>query len=562
MECAARPESRPTQRIETMSSVIANPIFRNILRGILVWAPLWIGTTALFGTLGILYILFFKQDQFLASQAILVRDEANGAVMRLGRFQTQAEMKAAQETILEMAKSHQVVREALSATGPEPERFSFSFGPAEAFPSTRQIEDFAKDAIAVHAPKGTEFGVTEVIYIDIKSNSQQRALDLNRALCDALESRLQQVRTARADSVIAELSYARDAAKAELKVATDQLHVMEREAGTDLSDLRGMTDMIAGGSSARLEYDQIKNELRQTEQTLQQLQSDRELLHKAIEDPASFVIAPSALLNSQPGLKRFREGLVDAQLSASQLSGKFTEEHPLVIASNSAQNTIVQRFSRELRASIESIEADLAVVEKKRERLESQRILLEGRLSQIADGRARYANLATDVKSRNAILENAERELAEATAARDSSRSTSLLTRLDAPIVSDKPVGPGKTMLAAVCTAAGLAFGLGIVFLITPIDAGPTFGRRISDRFHGRRQSDTATTETPNPTSAAPPATPTPSLDIAAVEKTFKDSGSRISSTRAGDPREWKTEPFDPRVTPRPRSRNADSDNG
>jgi succinoglycan biosynthesis transport protein ExoP len=545
-----------------MSSVIANPIFRNILRGLLVWAPLWIGTTALFGTLGILYILFFKQDQFLASQAILVRDEANGAVMRLGRFQTQAEMKAAQETILEMAKSHQVVREALSTTGPEPERFSFSIEPAEEFPSTRQIEDFAKNAISVHAPKGTEFGITEVICIDILSNSQQRALELNRALYDALESRLQQVRTVRADSVIAELSYARDAAKAELKIATDQLHVMEREAGTDLSDLRGMTDMIAGGSSARLEYDQIKNELRQTEQTLQQLQSDLELLRKAIVDPASFVIAPSALLNSQPGLKRFREGLVDAQLSASQLSGKFTEEHPLVIASNSAQNTIIQRFSRELRASIESIEADLAVIEKKRERLEGQRVQLEDRLSQIADRRSRYANLAADVKARIAILENAERELAEATAARDSSRSTSLLTRLDAPIVSDKPVGPGKTMLAAVCTLSGLAFGLGIVFLITPIDAGPTFGRRISDRFNGRRQSDTVTNETPKTTSAAPPATPAPSIDIAAVEKTFKDSGSRISSTRAGDAREWKTEPFDPRVTPRPRSRNADSDNG
>jgi succinoglycan biosynthesis transport protein ExoP len=490
-----------SKKIAPMSSVIANPIFRNILRGILVWAPLWIGTTALFGSLGVLYLLFLKEDQFLASQAILVRDEANGAVMRLGRFQSQAEMKAAQETILEMAKSHQVVREALEKTGPEPALWSFDLEPAGTFPTLRQIEDFAKDTISIHAPKGTEFGVTEVIYIDIKSNTQARALELNRALCDALESRLQQVRTVRADSVIAELSYARDAAKAQLILATDQLHAMEQEAGTDLSDLRGMTDMIAGGSSARLEYDQIKNELRQTEQGLQQLRSDRDLLRKAIEDPTSFVIAPSALLNNQPGLKRFREGLVDAQISGSQLSGKFTEEHPLVVASNAAQNSIIQRFSRELRASIESIEADIAVIERKRERLEEQRVTLEDRLSRLADRRASYANLATDVKSRNAILENAERELAEATAARDSSKSTSLLTRLDAPIVSDKPIGPGKTTLAVVCAGAGLALGLGIVFLVTPIDAGPTFGRRISDRFSGRRATDSVT---------SPPRVPSP----------------------------------------------------
>lgn len=557
------------ERLLTMSSVIANPIFRNILRGILVWAPLWIGTTALFGTLGILYILLFKQDQFLASQAILVRDEANGAVMRLGRFQSQAEMKAAQETILEMAKSHQVVREALEKIGPEAKGISMGWA-AESFPSTRQIEEFAKESISIHAPKGTEFGVTEVIYIDIKSSTRQRALALNKALCDALESRLQQVRTVRADSVIAELSYARDAAKAELKISTDKLHVMEREAGTDLSDLRGMTDMIAGGSSARLEYDQIKNELRQTEQTVQQLQSDLDLLRKAIEDPASFVIAPSSLLNSQPGLKRFREGLVDAQLGSSQLSGKFTEEHPLVIASNSAQNTIIQRFSRELRASIESIEADIAVMERKRERLEGQRVTLERRLSQLADRRALYANLAADVKSRNAILENAERELAEAAAARDSSKSTSLLTRLDAPIVSDKPIGPGKTMLAVVCTGAGLAFGLGIVFLITPIDAGPTFGRRISDRFNGRRHTDTVASETPSappaaeqlPTPSAPPTAehlPTPSAPPAApqlatpsaasVEQVFQEVVSDASSSRIE--RSRSSEGNDSRIRPR-----------
>lgn len=473
-----------------MSSVVANPIFRNLLRGVLVWAPLWIGTTVVFGAIGVFYILFLKQDLFLASQAILVRDEANGAVMRLGRFQSQAEMKAAQETILEMAKSHQVVREALEIVGPEPPSFSLPWSSPAPYPSSRTVEDTAKSGISIHAPKGTEFGVTEIIYIDVTSSSQERALAINQALCDGLEKRLQQIRLVRADGVIAELLHARDAAHAELTTATDALHSMERDAGTDLSDLRGMTDMIAGGSSARLEYDQIKNELRQTEQMLHQLQSDRELLVKAIEDPASFVFAPSALLNSQPGLKRFREGLVDAQLNGSQLSGKFTEQHPLVIASNTAQDTIIQRFSRELRASLQSVEADITVAERKKDRLENQRLQLEARLSELADNRAKYANVAADVKSRTSILDAAERALAEATAARDSSKSTSLLTRLDAPIVSDKPLGPGRTTLAGVCAAAGMAFGLGIVFLITPIDAGPTFGRRISDRFYGRRSTD------------------------------------------------------------------------
>ncbi len=538
----------------TMSSVIANPIFRNLLRGIIVWAPMWIGTTVLFGTLGLVFVLFFKQDVYLASQAIMVRDEAGGALMRLGRFQTQAEMKAAQETILEMAKSHLVVRQALETVGPEPQGMSWglSWGNEESvFPSTRQIEETATRAIAVHAPKGVEFGVTEVIYIDVSSDSQSRSLELNNALCTALEERLQQVRCARADSVIAELMHARDSAHRELNAATDALQEREQAAGADLSDLRGMTDMIAGGSSARLEFDQIKNELRQTEQMEQQLSSDRELLLQAIQDPTSFVVAPSSLLNSQPGLKRLREGLVDAQLSGSQLTGKFTEVHPLVIASKAAQGSIVQRFTQELKASLASVEADLSVVAGKRARLESQKDVLDQRLSHLADHRAQYANLAADVKSRLSILEAAERELAAATAARDSSKSTSLLTRLDKPIVNDKPLGPGKTTLLAICGMAGLAFGLGIVFLITPIDAGPTVGRRISDRLYGRRANDTeetfrrasdglaspqrsANTVRPAPSPVAEGATLSPQIDAAFQE--MVRGATATSEPKALDP--------------------------
>jgi len=529
-----------------MGSAITNPVFRNLLRGILVWAPLWIGTMILFGALGTAYVMFLKQDAYLASQAIMVRDEANGAIVRLGRFQSQSDMKAAQETILETAKSHQVVRSALESVGPAPKLFpGWSFGAEEEFPSLRLIDETARRAISVHAPKGAEFGVTEVIYIDVTSTPRDRALALNLALCEALEARLQQVRRARADSVIAELTHARELARNELAASTEQLHAMELEAGTDLSDLRGMIEFSSSSSSTRLEFDQIKNELRQTEQTLQQLRSDRDMLLAAIEDPAAFVVAPSALLNSQPGLKRLREGLVDAQLSGSQLTGKFTDDHPLVIAANSAQSTIIQRFSEELRASLASIEADVTVAEQNQARLEAKKKSLEMRLTQLTNNRAQYSNFAAEVKSRVSILESAERALAEALAARDSSQSTSLLTRLDAPIVSDKPIGPGRLTLIAVCAAAGLAFGLGIVVLITPLDSGPTYGRRISDRFQGRRQAD----RVPAATSPLPAS---PELEAAFGELARPPIERRGASS---DPNRWNDSDSEARMQPRPANR-------
>lgn len=471
-----------------MSAFIANPTVRSIIKGVLVWAPLWISTTVLFGGIGVAYVFLVKQDTYLASQALLVRDEATGAVMRLGRFQSQAEMKAAQETILEMAKSQAVVRDALVAVGPPKGLGSWlDWGD---YPSKELIEETAKSSILVHAPKGTEFGVTEVIYMDVKGNSQDEALALNKSLADALEARLQQVRRARADGVLAELTHARDSAQLELADSTHRLHEIENAAGSDLSDLRGMTEMVPGAATSRVELDQTKTELRQAAINREALMADREMLVLATKDPTSFIVAPGAVLNSQPGLKRLREGLVDAQLSGSQLAGKFTDDHPAVVASHSAQGSIVRRFLQELTASIAGVDSDIALVDARTERLEKQKKSAEERLAKLADSRSAYANLLSEVKSKVGNFEAAERALAEVRAARDSSVSTSLLTRLDSPIVSDRPIGPGKTMICALCTIAGLVFGLGIVFVVTPIDASPVFGRRSQDRSLGRRDAD------------------------------------------------------------------------
>jgi succinoglycan biosynthesis transport protein ExoP len=477
-----------------MSAFVSNPALKSILRGVVVWAPLWILSTVVFGSIGVVYAYFLKSDIYLSSQALLVRDEANGAVMRLGRFQSQAEMKAAQETILEMAKSHQVVQDALAAVGQSPTLLSwmdFRWTETEGgFPSKELIEQTAKNAIQVHAPKGTEFGVTEVIYLDVKATSPKEAVQLNNALCDSLEARLQQVRKARANGVIEELSHARESAQKALMKCTKELNEIERRAGSDLTDLRGMTDNLSGANTSRVEYDQIKNEIRQVEASKQTLLSDKDLLSRASEDPNGLKLAPSAILNAHPGLKRISEGLVDLQISRANILGKFTPFHPSAVASRSAQESITNRFHQELKSSLASVDADIALADQKLLRLEAQKRIAEERLSKLAGGRASYANLAAEVKSRSAMLDACEKSLAEAQAARDASVSTSLLTRLDAPIVSDRPIGPGRTTLAGMCAIAGLLIGLGFVFVITPIDFGPAYGRRAVDRATGRRTAD------------------------------------------------------------------------
>ena len=493
----------------SMSEPILNQNLKRFLHTLLVWLPLWLGTTVGFGVLGAFYAFFLKEDYWLASQALLVRDEANTGSLRLGRFDSESQMKAAQETILEVARNHQVVQEALLLVGEE-KRWWPSIE-KEPWPSLDLVRGTAGSLISIRAPKGAEFGATEVIYLDVKQRSPKRAVAFNQSLCQVLEARLQQMRKQRAESIQHELLYARDLARDQLRIATEQLQAIERGVGLELSDLRGMTDIIGGGGgSGRQHLDQLKAELRVAEASHQELLNQLGLLEEAIADPTAFVVAPSNVITSQPGLKRLREGYAEAQLNASQLSGRFTDEHPLLVAARRTQDSIQGRLLTELQSSKINLQQEIQTNQQKIDRLRKLQAETEEKLNLLADKRAEYANLIAEVKTRATILEKAESELAEAEAAGTASSSTSLISRMDAPIVSERPLGPGGSTITLASLVLGLMTGIGLVLILSPADGGRRFGRRATDV--GRRASDRSPTEAAPilPTTTASGSPPTP----------------------------------------------------
>lgn len=479
---------------------ITNTKFVELVRTYWAWRRLWMATTFGFAALGLAYVLLLKDDVWTASQGLIVRDEANGAVMRLGRFQSQTEMKAAQETILEMARNTQVLREALMEVGPETRWLGPNWlrldwlglgGVPEDWPSQHDVTELANHAIGVRAPQGAEFGTTEVIYLDVKQGSRTRALELNRAVCKALDSRLRLVRIARADGVIDELSRASTLAGEELRRATEQLQVIERAAGPDLADLRGLSEANGNASTSRQMLDAVKTELRQLESQHAQLLTDRNLLKHTQDDPAQLLSAPASILTAHPGLKKLREGLADAQLASSQLRGRFTSTHPLVSVAVSSEKEIKGQLQGELALALATTEKDVENSQARIDSLKRQQRQLEDRLERLARIRAEHDNLNNEVRARTRIHQEAETQLAEARATRDAALSSSLLTRLDEPVLGERPAGPGRTTIVLGMTLSGLFFGLGIVFLLTPLDGqvadsdrwNERLGRRISDRF-------------------------------------------------------------------------------
>ncbi len=483
---------------------------------------LWVVPTGLCTFVALAYALI-RPDTWRASQALIVRDQASGAGAdsRQGRFGSLDAMKTAQETITEVARDQTVVAAALRLVGPPAGKS------AEGYPTELNVLAL-RQAISVSAPNGAEFGQTEVIHLSLTDSNRDRAGRLVETLCNELTRNLQQVRDARASSVVAELEQSLELARADLAEVTARLATMESSVGADLGELRSLNDAAAGDSNLRAALTEIKNEIRQQETAREAAVQLREFLVAARTDPTRLVAAPQRLLDTQPALRRLREGLVESQLRTAELLGSRSPEHPLVIAAQAAQREVITDLTRELETAIAGVDAELAVSDALSVSLQRQMSEVGTRLNNLASLRAEYSNLTAEAQRRNDAVQRIQEALAEARADRTAAQTASLLTRLHGTRLGTYPEGMGRTSIVFGGLFGGLAMGLGLVVL-TASPACQRQGRRMSDLLgRGRRATD------------QPGAAPTTSTSTGSQARRATDTsprpGRRAEDSRAANP--------------------------
>jgi len=253
----------------------------------------------------------------------------------------------------------------------------------------------------------------------------------------------------------------------DLAESTARLSEIERQVGSDLAELRLLHDATSGESALRRTTAEIQTELRQARAAQKANEQLLELLRLAQAEPDRLVAMPNTLLESQPGLRRLKDGLIDAQLAASQLLGRMSEEHPQVRAAREAQRQIIRDVHDEIANAIRAVEVDLKVNMDRAGLLEQQLAATTARLEKLAALRAPYANQVAETRKRVDLLERAQERLAEARATQATARSSSLIARIDSPETGVRPVGPGRTMLLAIGLVGGLLVGLGVLVLFT-----------------------------------------------------------------------------------------------
>lgn len=433
-----------------------------VIRVLRLHYRLWLIPAAVGLVLAGLYVAFVP-GKWQASQALVVRNEAVGGDDAPGQFRQENQMKVAQETIIEVARSRSVVLKALAEVGPPTGR------DAAHWPGEQDIADL-QGALEIAPPKGAEFGKTEILYIRIEDGSRERAVALVKALCNQLQDGLRQIREAKSQGLIDELSKVVAMSQADLAEVTARLAEIEVQVGgSDLADLRMLDQTAAGDSDLRRKITTVETELREARVAEQANKELLRTLEAAYRDPDQVLAAPSRLLDSQPALRRLKDGLVDAQLRTAQLQGAMTAEHPQVKAALQAEGQIRQNLHDELVIAARGVKSELRLADGRIDLLETQLADSRTRLDNLAGLRAEYSNLVAAARHQNALLEQARSDLADARGSQAGAAAGSVVGPIDQPATGNRRVGPRKAIVLAAGLFGGLATGLGLVFLTVPL---------------------------------------------------------------------------------------------
>lgn len=440
---------------------------------------LWLVPTVLCTVAAAAYSLVAPR-YWQASQALVVRQEtAGGASTHPGKFADLYEMRTLQETILELAKSQQVVVATLQAV----DRRKNSGAPVA--PTAEDIEQFRRH-LKMLPPEGGEFGKTEVFYFCVEDTDRDRAIELVGELCLQLDVGLKQLRSKRAESLINELEQQVATAGEMLAEETKRLVEFESKVGPDLGELRMLHSAQSGQSDLRQEVVQVETDSRKFQTQVREGLELVSLLKTAENDPLTLVATPNSLLASQPALRRLKDGLVDAQLATARLAGTRSPDHPRVRAAVEAEEQVREDLHHELVTAIRGAEVELSLSQQRLKATQDRLANLQGRLSKLAELRAGYSNRVAAVDNSRISLDHARDNLSAAKAALAAAHSGSLVTRLDRPETGPYPAGLGRTVITGAGGVAGLMLGLGLVFL------------SVAPRAYGRRATD-------RPTAAVPP---------------------------------------------------------
>lgn len=447
-----------------MTGSDSNQRLENVLLTLYRYKFVWLAPAILGAVLALYYATMLSPQIWSARQSMIVRDDLLGQSYKPGRFDSIESMKSAQETILEIARQPQVIRNAMAKLGP-PETLKGETAIAD-WPNEETIEDM-QDAVLIHAPNGAEFGKTEVIVLNVKQNTPERSLKFIELLLIEIIAKVDEVRSMRLQSMEVELTRVRDAAMEELEKSKDKLTQMDKSLGSDIATMNALSDPQNSDNSIKRDISQIRIEKREATLQLEKRTALLQQLKEAKTTPDRILGLSAEMIGILPALNDLKKEMIEKQSEFAVTTGLYQPGHPKYVRSEKAIEAMRQQIHLELDLCIAAMENEVKDADTRWSRLEKEMNSLDQQLTKLSQNRTEILTLVAELKERTEIANKAQSNLAEIKSLAEAGVSN-LIARVDEPQVSTRPDGPGKKIKILVGGFAGLMLGLGIVLLIAP----------------------------------------------------------------------------------------------
>ncbi len=414
--------------------------------------------------LSILYVFLLRSESWTSRQRLLVREDLLGQSFKPGQFTSLDTMKLRQETILDIARNPEVVRNTLKQLGPK--RTGFFFNP-DKYPDNRTIEA-VQGKISLSATNGAEFGKTEVVVLSVQESGLARSMEFIRILLDEVEKQVEEVHRTQLKSMETEAQLAYDTARESLQESLQQLREMEQRLGADSITMATMASVTPGDNSIKAEMLQIQSERRLAETELESLKTSKTILAAAETDPLLVMTTTSDFLLKQTRLIELARSFSEAERVLATASGKYRDIHPSVQNARENLTALQKQIASHLSMLTSSVNTQIHEVESRRARLDGLTRNHENRLIALSQHRGDHLAINAEIAQKNDILNQHETMLRNIQSYQHSKGNVVWVTRMGEPQPAAQPDGLSKRSIVMAGGLLGLLLGAGLVVLVAP----------------------------------------------------------------------------------------------
>ena len=320
-------------------------------------------------------------------------------------------------------------------------------------------------AIRLEAPKGSDFGTTQIFFIRLKDPDPDRAQALLTALLDSFRQRYEQLSAEQAQHLYRDTTTQVEKSREQLAVAVTAFDEFVRQLEGGMGELNSMGGAPGGDSELRRALATINDRLLPAETDLKLQQALLMQFERLEMDRTPLVDVPASLIRDYPALEQSIRELTGARVQLSSVAARVTIENPEYQTALERLRLLESVFLDEVKRAASAVRKEIAA---KTEAVDFMRTEKEQYLARVAELTNRFVEfdgLRQEMTQRRAIVVDAEKRRSDAAHALATAAQETLFATIDGPRTSTKPVSPNRRLNVLIGTLLGLVTGVGLAFL-------------------------------------------------------------------------------------------------